>query len=78
MNLQAGNNVGTSSCEWAGNFVKTLSASTLTKTFVVKNLESVFRPDAPLILCFDGQDGDKCFERDPNHKSLKQKKRGGK
>lgn len=64
MNLAAGTSVGTSSCEKKDNFKKTLSASSLTKTFVVKNLESVFRPDAPLILCLDGADGDACFEKD--------------
>lgn len=63
MNLGAGTSVGTSSCERAGNYKKTLSASTLVKNFAVKNLESVFRPDAPLILCFDGADGDACYEK---------------
>lgn len=63
MNLGAGTSVGTNSCQSSGNFKKTLTASTMTKTFVVKNLESVFRPDAPLILCLDGAADDKCFER---------------
>lgn len=62
MNLSAGTHVGTSSCERAGNFKKTVSPSTLTKKFVVKNLESVFRPDAPLILCLDGAKDEDCFE----------------
>jgi hypothetical protein len=63
INLGTGTSVGTSSCEAKGNFKKTLSASTLTKKFVVKNLDSVFRPDAPLILCFDGAEDNACFER---------------
>lgn len=65
MNLAAGTSVGTNSCDRSGNFKKTLTASSMTKTFVIKNLESVFRPDAPLILCFDGAADDQCFERDP-------------
>jgi hypothetical protein len=63
MNLGTGTSVGTSSCEAKGNFKNTLSASTLKKKFIVKNLDSVFRPDAPLILCFDGADGDACYEK---------------
>lgn len=63
MNLSGGSIVGTNSCQSSGNFKKSLTASTLTKTFVVKNLESVFRPDAPLILCLDDSSDDKCFER---------------
>ena len=63
MDLGAGTSVGTSSCERAGNFKKSLSASTLTKKFVVKRLDSVFRPDAPLILCLDNQKDDACYER---------------
>jgi hypothetical protein len=68
INLGAGNTVGTSSCEAKGNFKKTLTASTLEKTFVVRKMESVFRPDAPLLLCFDGAARDEdCFERDPQN-----------
>lgn len=63
MNLGAGTVVGTDSCSKAGNFKKNLTPDTMTKTFVVKNLESVFRPDAPLILCFDGAKDDDCLER---------------
>ena len=63
LNLGAGTHVGTSSCERAGNFKKNLSASSLTKKFVVKRMESIFRPDAPLILCLDGAKDDDCFER---------------
>jgi hypothetical protein len=68
INLGAGSSVGTSSCEAKGNFKKTLTASTLEKTFVVRKMESVFRPDAPLLLCFDGATRDEeCFERDPKN-----------
>ena len=65
MNLTDGNTVATSSCEAKGNFKKNLSASTLTKNFIVKKLDSVFRPDEPLLLCFDGSGDEACFERDP-------------
>jgi hypothetical protein len=68
MNLGAGTSVGTSSCEKAGNFNKTLSPSTLTKSVVVRKMESVFRPDQPLLLCLDGTtDDNSCFERDPKN-----------
>jgi len=56
MNLGAGNSVGTSSCDKKGNFRKTLAPSNLTKQFSIKNLESLFRPDAPLVLVFDGNE----------------------
>ena len=68
MNLGAGTSVGTSSCEKAGNFKKTLSPSTLAKTFVIRKMQSVFRPDEPLLLCLDGATDDSdCFERDPKY-----------
>ena len=63
MNLGAGTSIGKSSCETAGNYNKRLSASSVTKKFVVKELNSVFRPDRPLILCFDGGEEKDCFER---------------
>lgn len=63
MNLGEGTSVGKSSCEEKGNFKKTLSGSVLSKQFVVKKLQSVFRPDEPLVLCFDGSADDDCFER---------------
>lgn len=66
MNLGTGTSVGTSSCETKGNFKKTLSSSVLSKKFVVKKLQSVFRPDEPLMLCFDGSADDDCFEREVN------------
>lgn len=68
INLGAGNSVGANSCEAKENFRKTLSASSVTKNFVVKKMESVFRPDKPLLLCFDGAaNDDDCFERDPKN-----------
>lgn len=64
MNLGAGTSVGTDSCSAKGNFRKTLSGGeTLTKKVVVKRMESIFRPDAPLILCLDGQKDDDCYEK---------------
>jgi hypothetical protein len=63
MNLGEGTSIGTSSCEAKDNFKKTLSSSVLSKKFVVKKLQSVFRPDQPLMLCFDDSADDGCFER---------------
>lgn len=64
MNLGAGTSVGTDSCNAKGNFKKNLSGGeTLTKKAVVKRMESIFRPDAPLILCLDGQKDDECYEK---------------
>jgi hypothetical protein len=63
MNLGVGTSVGTSSCESSGNFKKNLSASSLQKQFVVKRMESIFRPDKPWILCFDGSKDEDCFEK---------------
>lgn len=64
MNLGEGTSVGTSSCEAKGNVKKTLSGSVMSKKFVVKKLESVFRPDKPPVLCFDDSADDACFERE--------------
>lgn len=64
MNLGAGTSVGTSSCEAKGNFKKALSSSVLSKKFAVKKLQSLFRPDEPLVLCFDDSADDECFERE--------------
>jgi hypothetical protein len=64
MNLGEGTSVGTSSCEAKDNFKKTLSSSVLSKKFVVKKLQSPFRPDEPLVLCFDNSADDDCFERE--------------
>jgi hypothetical protein len=64
MDLGVGTSVGTSTCEKSGNFKKTLSASSVTKNFIVKELQSVFRPDRPLILCFDDSKDEDCFEKE--------------
>ena len=63
INLGATSSVGTDSCSAKGNFNKKLPASTISKKFVIKKMESIFRPDNPTILCFEGQDGDACFEK---------------
>lgn len=63
INLDAGNAVGSSSCEAKRNFRKTTPASTITKKFTIKKMESIARPDNPWTLCFDGQEGNSCFEK---------------
>lgn len=63
INLGAMNSVGTDSCDAKGNFTKTEPASSISKKFQIKKMDSLFRPDKPTILCFDGQEGDGCFER---------------
>lgn len=65
INLGAMKAVGSSSCEEKDNFNKTLPASSVTKQFTVKPMESLARPDKPLMLCFDGDEG-ACFEKTPN------------
>lgn len=62
MKLGAMKTIGTSSCG-KGNSTKTLPASTLTKKFTVRRMDSVTRPDKPLLLCFDGQADENCFEK---------------
>jgi hypothetical protein len=63
MTLAAGNSTGSSSCEAKNNFKKTTPAEKITKTFTIKRMESLARPDNPWTLCFDGQEGDSCFEK---------------
>jgi hypothetical protein len=63
MQFTAGTHVSTSTCDSKRNFNKTVPGDTVSKPFVIKNLDSVFRPDAPLILCMDGSADDKCFEK---------------
>lgn len=63
INLGTMSSTGSDSCDAKGNFTKTEPASTITKKFKIKKMESLFRPDNPTILCFDGQDGDGCFEK---------------
>lgn len=63
MTLAAGTSTGSSSCESKNNFKKTTPAEKITKKFTIKRMESITRPDNPWMLCFDGQEGDSCFER---------------
>jgi hypothetical protein len=63
MTLAAGTSVGSSSCETSGNFKKTTPAEKITKKFTIKRMESITRPDNPWTLCFDGQEGNSCFEK---------------
>lgn len=63
MVFAAGTHVSTSTCDAKRNFNKTVPGDTVAKQFAIKNLDSPFRPDAPLILCMDGSADDKCFEK---------------
>jgi hypothetical protein len=63
MVFATGRHDSTSTCDSERNFNKAVPGDTVSKQFVIKNLESVFRPDAPLILCMDGSADDKCFEK---------------
>lgn len=63
MNLGAMSSVGTSTCDKKDNFRRTLAASTLTKKFTIKQMDSITRPDKPLLLCFEGQKDEDCFEK---------------
>jgi hypothetical protein len=63
MVFATGKHDSTSTCDSKRNFNKTVPGDTVSKQFVVKNYNSVFRPDAPLILCMDGSADDKCFEK---------------
>lgn len=63
INLGATTSVGSSTCEKKDNFNRTLPASTVTKKFVVKRMNSITRPDNPMLLCFVGQNGESCFEK---------------
>lgn len=56
--------IGSNSCNAKGNFKKTAAASSLTVQFTVKREDSVFRPDAPWMLCFAGTGGEVCHEKD--------------
>jgi hypothetical protein len=63
INLGPLNAVGSSTCEKNDNFNRTSPASTITKKFTIKKLDSITRPDKPTMLCFDGQEGTGCFEK---------------
>lgn len=63
INLAAGTSIGTNSCNKSGNSKKSVPAATIEKTFSVQRMDSPYRPSRPLILCFDGQTGENCFEK---------------
>lgn len=63
INLAAGTSVGTSGCNKNANFKKSVPAATIEKAFSVRRLDSPYRPSQPLILCFDGQKDEGCFEK---------------
>lgn len=63
MNLGAMNTVGSSTCDSKDNFKKTEPASVVSKRFAIKKMDSITRPDNPTIMCFDGANGETCFER---------------
>jgi hypothetical protein len=63
INLGATSSVGSSSCNAKDNYKKTLPASSVSVKFVVKKMESITRPDNPTMLCFDGENGETCYER---------------
>lgn len=63
ISLNAGSTVGSSSCEAKNNFRKATPAETITKRFKIRKMDSITRPDDPLMLCFDGQSDDACFEK---------------
>ena len=54
--------VGSDSCDAKGNFNKKLEPSTISVDFVIRKMESISRPDNPLIMCFNGSD-EVCFEK---------------
>lgn len=66
INLGAMTSVGSSTCDKKDNFNRTSPAATITKNFTVKRMDSITRPDNPVILCFDGQSDDSCFEKTKN------------
>ncbi|MGI8883955.1 MAG: hypothetical protein ACR2IA_06905 [Pyrinomonadaceae bacterium] len=63
INLGMVSSVGSSSCEAKNNFKKTEPASSVTRKFQVRKMDSITRPDNPLILCFNSGDGETCFEK---------------
>ena len=63
INLGAMTSIGSSTCEKSDNYNKTLPASSVSKKFTLKRMESLARPDNPWMLCFEGQEGNACFEK---------------
>jgi hypothetical protein len=63
INLDAMSSVKTNSCDRKENYSKTLEPTSKTVKFAVRKMESITRPDNPMLLCFDGAGDDSCFER---------------
>jgi hypothetical protein len=63
INLGAMTAAQTHSCEKKENYNKTLEPTSTTVKFEVKKMESLFRPDNPTILCFDGASDSDCYEK---------------
>lgn len=56
--------VKSNSCKRSENGTKTVGASSTSMKYTVKEEDSVFRPDRPLNLCFQGNSGEVCYEKD--------------
>lgn len=56
--------VKSNSCNRSENGTKTVAASSISMKWKIKEEDSVFRPDRPLMLCFDGKGGEVCYEKD--------------
>jgi hypothetical protein len=63
IDLGAAKSVGSSTCDSKDNYNKSLPATSIVKTFTIKQMESITRPDKPMMLCFEGQEGSDCFEK---------------
>lgn len=63
INLDAMSSVKTNSCDKKENYNKTLEPTSTTVKFVIRKMESITRPDNPMLLCFNGADDDSCYER---------------
>jgi hypothetical protein len=63
INLGAMNALKSSTCDKKENYNKTLEPSTITVKFNVKKMESITRPDEPMLLCFDNAGDNDCYEK---------------
>ncbi|HEX8637499.1 MAG TPA: hypothetical protein VF692_05510, partial [Pyrinomonadaceae bacterium] len=63
INLDAMNSVKTNSCDRKENYNKTLEPTSKTVKFEVRKMESITRPDNPMLLCFDGASDNDCYEK---------------
>lgn len=63
INLGTMSSTKTNLCDRQENYNKTLEPSRLTVKFIVKKMESITRPDNPLLLCFGAAGDDPCYER---------------